>query len=431
MAAETVVHNTYQEPASFVGPVLFLGRTTMRYRLIPLLLALFCLCAFSTTPADETTPASIFQSELIFTPQELHCHSSSIVECPNGDLLVAWYRGSGERWANDVRIEGSRKRAGSAEWESMFLMADVPGFPDCNSALFIDPRGTLWLFWPLVLDNHWESALLRVRTSTEYMNDGAPVWRWQDDALWLPNEHFSDDLLGAEEWLLSLLPEDHAEYERYRNQMLANRENVATPLNLRLGWMPRVHPIMYDSTRMIVPLYSDRFHMSLMAITEDWGETWHASRLIVGPKGIQPTLFQKRDGTLVAYMRDASPIHRVQKSVSTDRGETWTRNELTEFANPSSSVDGVVLQNGHWVMLLNDTEQNRYRLGVILSKDEGETWSEPRYVDNDPTPHHSYHYPSVIQTRDGMIHVTYTWDDPIGHSIKHAAFNEAWIEAEE
>ena len=376
------------------------------------------------------TEAPMFRSELIFPPQALHCHSSSIVECPNGDLLVAWYRGSGERQANDVRIEGSRLRVGNgAEWEPMFLMADVPAFPDCNPALFVDPRGTLWLFWPLILDNHWESALLRVRTSTDYQGEGAPTWDWQDDALWLPDEHFSDDLLGAEEWLLSLVPEEHEGYERYRNQMLRNRENVATPLNLRLGWMPRVQPIMYDSTRMIVPLYSDRFHMSLMAITDDWGETWHSSRLVVGPKGIQPALFKRADGGLVAYMRDASPLHRVQVSESADGGEAWSRGELTDFPNPGSSVAGTVLANGHWVMALNDTEANRYRLAIVVSRDEGRTWSAPKYLDNDPSPHHAYHYPTVIQSGDGLIHVTYTWDDPTGHSIKHAVFDEAWVES--
>ncbi len=34
------------------------------------------------------------QSELIFPLNSQHNHAPGIVECPNGDLLVSWYRGS-------------------------------------------------------------------------------------------------------------------------------------------------------------------------------------------------------------------------------------------------------------------------------------------------------------------------------------------------
>ena len=41
-------------------------------------------------------------AELIFPPQAKHVHSSTIEELPNGDLIAAWFYGSGERRANDV-----------------------------------------------------------------------------------------------------------------------------------------------------------------------------------------------------------------------------------------------------------------------------------------------------------------------------------------
>jgi hypothetical protein len=81
----------------------------------------------------------------IFPLTDLHVHGSSIVELPNGDLLACWFEGSGERWADDVAIMGSRLIAGSEAWSEPFVMADVPEFPDINPTMFIDPRGTLWL----------------------------------------------------------------------------------------------------------------------------------------------------------------------------------------------------------------------------------------------------------------------------------------------
>ena len=76
--------------------------------------------------------------ELIFPLQEKHVHSSSIVELPNGDLLVCWFKGSGERWSNDVFIQGARLRKGESKWSEPFLMADTPGQPDCNPMMFLN-----------------------------------------------------------------------------------------------------------------------------------------------------------------------------------------------------------------------------------------------------------------------------------------------------
>ena len=41
------------------------------------------------------------QSELIFPPQPLHNHGSCVVEMAGGGLFACWYRGSGERGADD------------------------------------------------------------------------------------------------------------------------------------------------------------------------------------------------------------------------------------------------------------------------------------------------------------------------------------------
>jgi hypothetical protein len=74
-----------------------------------------------------------------------------------------------------------------------------------------------------------------------------------------------------------------------------------------MGWMTRVHPFVLDNKRIIVPLYSDGFDFSIMAISDDGGRTWQASRPLISFGGVQPSLVQKRDGTLVAYMRDNGP----------------------------------------------------------------------------------------------------------------------------
>src|SRR3989440_8518441 len=94
----------------------------------------------------DPAPAPSYRAELVFPLHPKHNHAPGIVECPNGDLLASWYRGSGERSADDVAVYGARLRKGSDRWSEPFVLADNPGFPDGNTALFIDGQKQLWLF---------------------------------------------------------------------------------------------------------------------------------------------------------------------------------------------------------------------------------------------------------------------------------------------
>ena len=62
-------------------------------------------------------------------------------------------------------------------WGPRFLLADTPGYPDCNPALFAAPDGTIWLFWPTILDHRWEGALLKFAVARdEGEHSGPPAW---------------------------------------------------------------------------------------------------------------------------------------------------------------------------------------------------------------------------------------------------------------
>src|SRR2546429_9876730 len=96
--------------------------------------------------AATATAEPVHRAELVFPLHPKHNHAPGIVELPNGDLLVSWYRGSGERNADDVAVYGARKRFDESQWSDAFLMADTLGFPDCNTSMMIDRRKRLWLF---------------------------------------------------------------------------------------------------------------------------------------------------------------------------------------------------------------------------------------------------------------------------------------------
>jgi predicted neuraminidase len=200
----------------------------------------------------------------------------------------------------------------------------------------------------------------------------------------------------------------------------------------RMGWFTRTHPQQLPSGRILAPMYSDGFSFGIMAISDDQGYTWRGSEPIVGAGCIQPSVVRKNDGTLVAYLRDnGPPPKRAHISFSRDDGETWTPARDTEILNPGASLEVIRLANGHWIMVSNDLEQKRYSLLAAISDDEGATWKWQRHLDGSPSQpgNNEYHYPSVIQAKDGAIHVTYSYFVAEGKSIKHVRFDEAWVKA--
>jgi predicted neuraminidase len=392
--------------------------------------------------ADGGSGGALHSAEFIFPPEHWHNHGSCVVETADGDLIVCWFHGSGERTADDVRIEGARRRRGSAEWSPRFTMADTPDYPDTNCCLFIDPQNRLWLLWPTILANKWETALMKYRVSSDYSADGPPKWSvsevmhvtpgagfeaavnaFADQAAANPGREASGAAPGqrVEAWLSSL------------------RAQAADKLTRRIGWFTRAHPFVLDGSRLIVPLYSDGFSFSLMNITDDWGRTWHTSAPLIGAGNIQPSLVRRKDGSLYTLMRDnGPPPKRLMQSESRDRGETWSPVTDSPHPNPGSGAEIISLENGNWVLVGNDSETGRHTLSVQISDDEGKTWKWKRHLELAPEGTARFHYPSIIQAKDGSLHATYSHHLETGgetdadgrprrKTIKHAHFNEAWV----
>jgi len=389
--------------------------------------------------ADEP----LHSAEMVFPPEHWHHHGSCIVECPNGDLLVCWYQGSGERRADDVVIQGARLRKGEKEWSPRFLLADAPGFPDTNPCMVVDPRGKLWLIWQTIIANEWHTALCRYKVSSNYTGDGAPQWEQVDDLILKPGPEFAEivnkkcdeDLNQVKD----LPPDYQARAEKY---FALRREHAADKYFIRMGWMTRAHPFIFDEKRLIVPLYSDGFDFSIMALSDDWGKTWTASQPLVSFGGVQPSIARKKDGTLVTLMRDnGPPPKRLLQSESHDGGMTWSLVVDSEIPNPGGGSEVIHLKNGRWLLVNNDTEKGRHRLLLSLSDDEGQTWKWNRYLEfSEPTDDATHAaYPSIVEARDGTLHASYTYTlngknakkDAEGRAlrecIKHVHFNEAWI----
>jgi len=182
-------------------------------------------------------------------------------------------------------------------------------------------------------------------------------------------------------------------------------KQLGYPYFRRMGWQTKNKAVLIDKRRIIVPLYSDGFSFSLMAISDDCGATWKFSEPLVGPGNIQPSIAVRADGTLATFMRDNGPApKRLHISTSADKGLTWSGVRDSALVNPGSGADVVTLRNGHWIIALRDKS--------VATRS---------------------HYPSIIEGRDGAVHVVYSYHHndrkgSAGKTIKYARFNEAWVE---
>ena len=295
------------------------------------------------------------------------CHASTISELPNGDLRAAWYAGSREG-AKDVAIFTSRKRQGSDRWMYPKMVVNTPNCSEGNPVLFVDAKGHIWLFYVTMYGSRWTECKVYCMKS---------------------------DTMGRSWGERGVLRDE-------------------------LGWMTRNKPLHLSNGDILLPVYDERNWHSMAMISEDGGETWNTYGDLSSPKGvIQPTVVQRGDGSLLMLMR--SRDGEIWCSTSDDLGRTWEGAHPTNLPNPNCGVDMVRLHSGNIVLVYNDTRRGRTPLTVALSTDEGETW---RYKRDLETEEGEYSYPAVIQTRDGGIHITYTYRRV---SIMHVEVDEAWI----
>jgi predicted neuraminidase len=173
-------------------------------------------------------------------------------------------------------------------------------------------------------------------------------------------------------------------------------------------------PVLLTSGVLLCPTSSEdhnwRVHFEQ---TSDLGKTWQKIGPIndgVEDGAIQPSILFHADGQLQALCRSQKSGF-ILESWSKDNGKTWSSLQKTSLPNPNSGTDAVTLKDGRQVLVYNPTSPvggksgPRTPLDVAISND-GKTWKSLARLESEPG---EYSYPAVIQTADGLVHVTYTW----------------------
>ena len=298
-----------------------------------------------------------------------------MVEHPDGDLLVTWFHGSGERTADDVEVLGAWQRKGTTTLDGAGQAGRHARIPGHESHPVRGPHRRLWLLWPTILANEWHTALMKVKIARAWPVGEVPHWDTSEVMHITPGDRFAEVTRREADRLAAALPE--GEPGRGRAAYLEKlKTDAADKLTRRLGWMTRVHPLQLEDGRIIVPLYSDGFSFSLMAISDDGGATWKASDPLVGGGNIQPALARRRDGThrrVHARQRPCSQA-RARERVARPRRDVDDGERTGRCPIPARASTSLVLQSGRWALVYNDLERGRQSLAISLSRDEGRTW---------------------------------------------------------
>jgi predicted neuraminidase len=326
---------------------------------LPLLLLFFVVCMLPLSAQPGLLEKSFIYTEAPYP----ECHASTLVETPSG-ILAAWFGGTSEK-DPDVGIWLSRREGDS--WSEPVEVADGvqhadKRYPTWNPVLQYDAgSGQTLLFYKVgPTPSNWWGMLM---TSDD------------DGKTWSQGVRLPEDILG---------PVKNKAVQRPDGSWLCGSSTEHD------GW--RVH----------------------MEITPDQGKSWERVGPLSGKdsdKVIQPTIFVHGPQKYQILCR-TKKSSEIMQSWSEDGGLSWSDFTGTSLPNPNSGLDGVTLADGRHLLVYNHTQTPKGKWGgprsplnVAISSD-GIHWEAVMKLETDPG---EYSYPAVVQTADGMVHITYTW----------------------
>jgi predicted neuraminidase len=164
--------------------------------------------------------------------------------------------------------------------------------------------------------------------------------------------------------------------------------------------------------------------------TRDFGVTWERTEALHDGRqiqAIQPSVLFLGGNKLLAIGR--SRQERVFEVRSDDGGRTWGEMRLGSLPNNNSGTDALTLSDGRHLIVYNHVGGEpgkwggkRTPLNVSVSMD-AQTWSAALVLESDPG---EYSYPAIIQTKDGLVHITYTWKR---QKVKHVVIDPSRLSA--
>ena len=312
---------------------------------------------------------------LFSSPPFRNCHASTIVEDEHGGLSVACFGGSQEGKKDVAIFYGKINSEGKVVPREVGngVINDSVRFPCWNPVLFRKKGGQLVLFYKVGPNpREWWGVY---KTSDD------------DGASWSPASRLPVHVLGP----------------------IKNK-----PIQLDNGDILCPSSVESGNGRWRVFIEKADSQLRRWAVSAvDSGTAFDV---------IQPSILRYSKKKLQMLCR--SKQGNVIQAWSKDNGESWSALSRTTLLNPNSGTDAVTLRDGRQLIVYNpavpgkDWFNGRAKLRVAISKD-GSNWRDIVELENGTT--EEYSYPAVIQTSDGLVRITYTYDR---RNVKYVVLRE-------
>lgn len=352
-------------------------------------------------------------------------HAASLVELRDGSLRAVWFSGSREG-AGDVAIHTAVMDPSSLRWgpESALIERE-------------QLQRALWRYVKKI---------------------GNPVIGRAPDGsllLWMVNVSLGGWAGSSISWARST--DEGANWSQPRRLVTSPFLNIST--------LVKAGPVAMTNGDLSLPVYHEfltKFGEVLRL--DSAGQVVDKLRIVHSQSSLQPVLLASGAERAQVYLRSGNAT-ALMTSDTSDAGKSWSPTRASPWPNPDSALAGLVSGSGiHW-LALNPNERNRDVLALLQtaaggSFDGARRWtvessvsprapisadsfnrllsdelvargasaeqaqayvaSAMRQLCNGGSCAQEFSYPYLVQSRDGAIHLLYTWHRT---RIKHVRFD--------
>ncbi|MCU7938770.1 MAG: exo-alpha-sialidase [gamma proteobacterium symbiont of Bathyaustriella thionipta] len=328
-------------------------------------------------------------------------HSATAIELGNNNIMAFWYGGTREghqdvtiyqnTWHNKTQQWGQEKsiltRAFTRDGTSRYIRK--LGNPVVTRA----SDNSIWLFYVSVSVGGWAGSAINLTRSYD----------------------------EGQSWSVP-------------------KRLITSPF-LNLSTLIKGTPVHYTDGTIGLPVYHELLGKfgELLKLNKN-GDVIDKIRLSWGKTSLQPILFPLSSDNAIAMMRyqGKAPM-RILTQTSSNAGINWTTAEKSTLPNPGAGIIGLFLydtdnllankgSNTPLLLAFNNDEEERDDMTLATSIDNGLSWQVAHAVEENklapPNKNQQFSYPWLLQTKNGNIHLLYTWHKS---HIKHVIFNTTWL----
>lgn len=381
----------------------------------------------ASLPPQQRSPDGrfLFDANFVSAAPGQAVHAASMVELNDGRLRAVWFSGSREG-ARDVSIRSAVMDAATLRWGE-------------ESAIFDRQR---------IQQGLWRYVKKLGNPVIARASDGSLV-------LWMVNVSLGGWAGSAITWARSV--DEGTTWSEPRRLVTSPFLNIST--------LVKGAPIAYQDGQIGLPVYHEfvtKFAEVLRINIQ--GQVVDKVRIPGSRTSLQPVLLVSNPERAQIYMRSGK-TRAMMVSATEDAGKTWANSHASSWPNPDSALAGVVSRTGAQWLAINPRPKDRETL-ALLHSGAGGTFDgvQPWMVESSPTPEgrlspvdyerllgkelmahgtseaqtnayvasakrqlcgadsclQEFSYPYLLQSRDGYIHLVYTWHRT---RIKHVRFD--------